>query len=285
MKDLQSHADPVMKIFQPFVYDARVSLSITPLHAIPIKILRDTVASQSLILTNTLPFSTQSYSGKNVLIKGVHSSEYSPIPLHNIKLHSDLVSRDVVIGIIDSLPFDGIQLILGNDLAGEKVTVNPVLSNTPCTECIPVTAEQEIPDLYPSCAVPRAMSKQQISNAKTADEYELSDTFITQIFDNGDEVKSISKSNLIDAQKSDPEIASLFARACDEKEIAEHAIGYYVKNGILMRKWRPTDVCVDDEWSVRNQIVIPKTYRAEVLSLAHASALTKITRHFYWPGI
>ena len=246
MKD-RSHADPVMKIFQPFVYDARVSLSITALQGIPIKILRDTGASQSLILTNTLPFSTQSYSGKNVLIKGVHSSEYSPIPLHNIKLHSDLVSGDVVIGIIDSLPFDGIQLILGNDLAGEKVTVNPVLSNTPCTECIPVTAEQEIPDLYPSCAVTRAMSKQQISNDKTADEYELSDTFIAHIFDNADEVKSTSKSNLIDAQKSDPEIASLIAQACDEKEIAEHAIGYYVKNGILMRKWRPTDVCVGDK--------------------------------------
>lgn len=62
-----------------------------------------------------------------------------------------------------------------------------------------------------------------------------------------------------------------------------------------MRKWRPTDVCVDDEWSVRNQIVIPKTYRAEVLSLAHETPLgghlrinkthEKIIRHFYWPGI
>ena len=50
LKD-QSHADPVMKIFQPFVYDARVSLSITPLQAIPIKILRHTGASQSLILS------------------------------------------------------------------------------------------------------------------------------------------------------------------------------------------------------------------------------------------
>ena len=40
----------------------------------------------------------------------------------------DLVSGDILIGIIDSyLPFDGMPLILGNDLAGEKVTVNPVL--------------------------------------------------------------------------------------------------------------------------------------------------------------
>ena len=188
------------------------------------------------------------------------------------------------------MPFDGIQLILGNDLTSEKVAVNPVLSNTPCTECIPVTAEQEVSDLYPSCAVTRAMSKQQISNDQAAYEHELSNTFITHIFDNADEVKSISKSNLIDAQKSDAEIVSLIAQACDENEI-----GYCVKNGILMRKWRPTDVCVDEEWSFRNQIVIPETYRAVVLSLAHETPLAghlginktheKIIRHFYWPGI
>ena len=183
----KNHVDPVMKIFQPLVYDARVSLSTTQLQPIPIKILRDTGASQSLILTNTLSLSKQSYSGTNILFKGVHSSEYSPIPLHNIKLQSDLVSGDVQIGIIDSLPFDGIQLILGKDLAGEKVRVNPILSNTPCSEYIPNTTEQEIPNLSPSCAVTRGISKQQISSDSTADEYELSDTFITRIFDNEDE--------------------------------------------------------------------------------------------------
>ena len=134
-----------------------------------------------------MSLSKQSYSGTNILFKGVHSSEYSPIPLHNIKLQSDLVSGDVQIGIIDSLPFDGIQLILGNDLAGEKVRVNPILSNTPCSEYIPNTTEQEIPNLSPSCAVTRGISKQQISSDSTADEYELSDTFITRIFDNEDE--------------------------------------------------------------------------------------------------
>ena len=38
-----------------------------------------------------------------------------------------------------------------------------------------------------------------------------------------------------------------------------------------MRKWRPPDVNVDDEWAVRYQIVIPKSYREEVLSLAHGT--------------
>ena len=81
----------------------------------------------------------------------------------------------------------------------------------------------------------------------------------------------------------------LIAQACDENEIAKRAIGYYIKNGILS-KWRRAEVCADDKWYVRHQIVIPKTYRAEILSLAHDTPLAghlginktyeKVVRHF-----
>ena len=36
-----------------------------------------------------------------------------------------------------------------------------------------------------------------------------------------------------------------------------------------MRKWRPFDVPADDEWAVYHQIVVPKSYRHELLSIAH----------------
>jgi hypothetical protein len=244
------------------------------------------------------------------LIKGVHSSDYSSVPLHNIQLHSDLVSGGVSIGIIDTLPFDGIQLLLGNDLAGEKVTVNPIVTNKPCSTSISDVIEQEIPNLYPSCAVTRAMVKQQELENSKRDEldssYDLSDTFLTQLFDSGPktpqimkndaiDTKSLSTSNLIHEQNNDPEIAILIQQAFDEREISDQAMGYFIKNDILMRKWRPPDVSVDDEWSVRYQIVIPKPYREEVLRLAHETPLSghlginktyeKIIRHFYWPGV
>ena len=60
-------------------------------------------------------------------------------------------------------------------------------------------------------------------------------------------------------------IAILIQQAFDEREVADQAMGYFIKNDILMRKWRPPDVNVDDEWAVRYQIVIPKSYREEVL--------------------
>lgn len=43
--------------------------------ATPVKILRDTGASQSLLLSSALPFSDESYTGTRVLIKGVDSPE------------------------------------------------------------------------------------------------------------------------------------------------------------------------------------------------------------------
>ena len=65
--------------------------------------------------------------------------------------------------------------------------------------------------------------------------------------------------------------------------------------GVLMRKWRPPTISPDEEWQVSHQIVIPKCYREDVLSLAHELALAghldinktyyKVLSHFYWLGL
>ena len=70
---------------------------------------------------------------------------------------------------------------------------------------------------------------------------------------------------------------------------------YFVKNDILMRKWRPPDVSADDEWSVNHQIVVPRAYRPKILDLAHETPMSghlginktyhKILYHFFWPGL
>ena len=62
-----------------------------------------------------------------------------------------------------------------------------------------------------------------------------------------------------------------------------------------MRKWRLPDVPAEDEWTVKYQVVIPKAYRREILSIAHETSLAghlgvnktyqKILNHFYWPNL
>ena len=113
----------------------------------PIKSLRDKGASQSLILADILPFSEKTSSGTSVLIQGVECGTVN-IPLHHVNLSSDLVTGLVVIGITPFLPFKGVHLLLGNDLAGDKVVVNPLVTDTPNIGETDDPIEQEIPDLY-----------------------------------------------------------------------------------------------------------------------------------------
>ena len=153
-----------------------VSLSGDNCPPTPIKILRDTGASQSLILADILPFSEKTSSGTSVLIQGVECGTVN-IPLHHVNLSSDLVTGPVVIGIKPSLPFKGVHLLLGNDLAGDKVVVNPLVTDTPNIGQTDDPIEQEIPDLYPSCAVTRAMAKKAILKDSNSDT-DLTDTFI-----------------------------------------------------------------------------------------------------------
>ncbi len=128
-------------------------------------------------------------------------------------------------GKIESLPFDGLHLILGNDLASDKVKANPIITNKPCLSQQPDPVEQVIPDLHPSCAVTRAMKKRQEfeheTGDKQAEEINVSDSFLFKMFErssntvknetNNDQ-SSFSKSNLIKEQQNDPEISVLYQR-------------------------------------------------------------------------
>ena len=88
----ESPSDPIMEILEPLVHDGFVLLKSDLNNATPVKILRDTGCSQSLLLADTLLFSDESYSGTNVLIKGVDSLRYSSVLLHNVYSSLNLVS-------------------------------------------------------------------------------------------------------------------------------------------------------------------------------------------------
>ena len=321
----EPETDSVMEIYEPFLSDGFVSLSSDFAQSTPITILRDTGASQSLILADTLPFSEKTSSGTSVLIQGVECG-FVNVPLHNIYLSSDLVKGPVAVGIRQTLPFKGVHLLLGNDLAGDKVVVNPLVTDTPCMDQSPDPIEQELPDLYPSCAVTRTMTKKAMLTENQSD-VDLTDSFIGQSFKNeitrslshnlpehqtdsndstsvsdhfpsslveeGHDIRS--RSQLSKEQHKDPETSPLFQKAVSETDLAQDPICFYIKNGILMRKWRSPEVSADDEWAVNHQIVVPKIYRSEILSLAHETPMSgllginktyhKILNLFHWPGL
>ncbi|KAJ8020986.1 hypothetical protein HOLleu_40734 [Holothuria leucospilota] len=64
-------------------------------------------------------------------------------------------------------------------------------------------------------------------------------------------------------------IHSLLAEALTDEESENVPVCFYVKHGILIRKWRPLDATVDEEWKVHHQIVVLKVYENEILGVAH----------------
>jgi len=122
-----------------------------------INVLRDTGATQSLILENVLPFSDDSSAGVSVLLQGVEMRVIS-VPLHVIELQSDIISDTVAVGLRPSLTCR----LYFNDLAGNKVMGNPQVSEVPC-----FTREREqVEYLFPSCAVTHAMSEAAMKAAQ-----------------------------------------------------------------------------------------------------------------------
>ena len=94
----EPETNSVMEVYEPFLSDGFVSLNSDFANSAPITILRDTGASQTFIVADSLSFSEKTSSRTSVLIQGVECG-FVNVPLHNIYLSSDLVTGPVAVGI------------------------------------------------------------------------------------------------------------------------------------------------------------------------------------------
>ena len=311
-----------MEEYKPFMSQGFVSINDSSTD-IPIQILRDTGASQTILLEGVLPLSEKTFTGKSLLLQGVECGVMD-VPLHEVHLKSDLITGPVIVGVRPTLPIQGVSLLLGNDLAGGKVVADPIVYQKAVYEEL----QTEDSDVYPACAITRAMAKKrqteenfenqalqelisQESKTDLDDLVDLSDTFLAdsdEVSDQDPGSSDISISNLhendkelmgrkqlIMHQNKDPELISLLSNALPPEEAAKVGECFYLKSGILMRKWRPPNAPVDQEWQVFHQIVVPTIYRGSIISLAHDTPMAghlginktyqKILNYFYWPGM
>ena len=92
--------------------------------------------------------------------------------------------------------------------------------------------------------------KDEISNSLSPSQSDIqtdfdtsrSNTGLSPLISNDQGYDQLSSSQLCKEQHSDPEISLLFERALDDNEMSQVSVCFYVKNEILMRKWRPPDV-------------------------------------------
>ena len=172
----------------------------------------------------------------------------------------------------------GSSLLLGNNLAGDKLLVNPHVSSLP--NVLSDTEMQDIPGLYPACAVTRAMAKKHLTtsqdiylNNNTKNDMQSlpssssigDDTFITHLDELSEDTvmggtqgtptqlemsmngNTSLTEQLMRAQEADPELEVLFHSVLDATEANKVPSCFYKKQGILMRRWRPCTTPSNEE--------------------------------------
>ena len=75
------------------------------------------------------------------------------VPLHEVNIKSSLINGNIVTGMSPSLPVEGISLILGNDLAGEKVMVDPRVVEKPRDDEKTERLAEKFPGIFPASVV------------------------------------------------------------------------------------------------------------------------------------
>ena len=86
---------------------------------VEVSIVRDTGASQSLLLRSKLPKRVIEATRETVMIEGIGGKRVK-IPLCKITLKSQWKDGPMKVGVVDKLPMKGISLILGNEVRTKK---------------------------------------------------------------------------------------------------------------------------------------------------------------------
>ena len=291
--------------FEPFIFEGLVSLSVDSPDQRPVRILRDTGGSQSVILASVLPFSSKSSCGYGSVLRGIEMG-YSPKPVHFVHVSSKLVTGTFPLAVCTELPISGVDMLMGNDLAGGKVTPNlEVVESLQCSDL------GECDSVYPSCVITRARAQQ---NA-----VDLSDTFLCSKFSDAPEPKReiqgkpkvaienqaaspnleglslpCTRDRLRTEQRADPTLRFPFSSVVSDKQRDSLNVCYFLDDDLLMRKWSPY-ASSDLNLNAVYQIVVPKCYRDSILAVAHESrwsghlGVTKTYQHilkqFFWPAM
>lgn len=77
--------------------------------------------TKSEFLVGALPFSDHSACGHRAVLRGIEMG-YSPQPVHHIHVQSKLITGFFHVAVCLALPIRSISLLMGNDIAGGKVT-------------------------------------------------------------------------------------------------------------------------------------------------------------------
>ena len=193
------------------------------------------------MLDSVLPLTENSFTGANVLISGVEMGVLE-VPLHKVNIKSSLINSNIVIGLRPSLSVEGIPLTLGNDLACEKVMVDPRVVEKPRDNEKTEKLAEKFPGIFLASVVTCSMrANKEAIKGQGKEEIGLSGTFLENVegkFEERNKEKAeevlmrksvISRQNLIEEQSNDKELLNLFKIALTPVEAEIVSVGYLIR--------------------------------------------------------
>ncbi|KAG7164150.1 hypothetical protein Hamer_G014280, partial [Homarus americanus] len=144
--------DPDVGTFRPFLSQGTVEVNGVETH---VTILRDSVCLQTLIKEGDV---AARKTDKYVVLGSLWGQG---VALVVVRVKSSCFSGIANIACVHELPVAGVDLILGNDLAGDQMgnaTPPPVLRERPESTTELQQLEDDMPGVFPLCAVTRSMS-------------------------------------------------------------------------------------------------------------------------------
>ena len=264
---------------------------------VPVTIFRDTGAMQTLLRKGVALGET---TGRYIVLSSIFGK--GAVPLCRISLTCDVYAGPAEVAVLHELPVDGVDVILGNDLAGEKVGLAPppVLSEKPVSNPDVCKLEKSDPNLFPACAVTCSMATKRL-----AEESSEVDLDVSSLFANPMPVSSstpstgkipVGRSALISSQRDDVSLQPLFELASSVSASSGSDTKYFIQDGVLFRSWMPPHLPkADEDWATCTQLVVPRQYRQALLELAHDhnsaghygidKTSRKLMRYFHWPSL
>ncbi|XP_068211806.1 uncharacterized protein [Palaemon carinicauda] len=306
---------PYGKEFEDFVFRGIVKVGSEATDGNIVALLQDTGSCQSCILETSLP-KDFSRKGQDFVLLGGFPDTVTSWPVEEVYLESPLVTGRLKLAVVSALPVSGVDLLIGNDVmqgsgtacasegrkgasvVNERVMVNvkpvvPVTQAQSREEVKGGEADVNLENCFQTKTHPKTTKgkSKQIKNLSLKSMVNISEDFPTDF-----SCTFPDRQTLISAQKEDRELKSIYEEAEQLKEQDDLSEASYVlKNEVIYRLIRPVTASTDEEWKVREQIVVPSKFRRFILQEAHESewgghlgirkTLSKVKDNFFWPSV
>ncbi|XP_034061898.1 uncharacterized protein LOC117539733 [Gymnodraco acuticeps] len=181
---------------------------------------------------------------------------------------SSVAGGEVAMGVRPVMPIGGVDVILGNGLAGSRVWAEgPPTTMQSSSPTVIVKAEENAkcsPAVFVACSGTRAVSRAQEESEQGEEVSEIDSVVIPNL------LLLASRSELVIEQKADVSLSPVFEAVLSTGDGNCVTRGCQLQGGLLVRKW----------WARGKgfiggpgyQIVVPVRFRGEVLRKAHGQS-------------